>query len=62
MKIHEILKIKEQNTGQGSRGQIGADLIWPTLEEIQPSIRITGRREQVAPHSAPSDATRNRQR
>jgi hypothetical protein len=62
MKIHEILKIKEQNTGQGSRGQIGADLMRPILDQIQPSNRITGRRQQVAPHSTPSDSTQNRQR
>ena len=62
MKIHEILNIKEQNTGQGSRGQIGADPISPILDKIQSSHRITGRRQQVAPHSTPSDSTQNRQR
>jgi hypothetical protein len=60
MKIHEILKLKEQNTCQGSRGQISADPISPILDEIQPS-RITRRREQVASHS-PSNTTQNRQR
>jgi hypothetical protein len=62
MKICEVLKLKEQNRGQGSRGQIGADLICPILDEIQPSTRITGRREQVASHSTHSDAIQNRQR
>jgi hypothetical protein len=61
MKICEILKLKEQNMTQGSRGEIGANLIWPILDKIQPSHRITGRREQVASHFTPSDATKNRQ-
>jgi hypothetical protein len=47
MRIHEILKLNEQDLAEGSGGLIGADLIRPVLDQIRPSNRIAGRQEQL---------------
>ena len=48
MKIREILMLTEEDLAEGSEGLIAADLIRPVLDQIRPSNRIAGRRQQVA--------------
>jgi hypothetical protein len=55
MKIREISKLKERDLDEGPGGLIDAALIRPVLDQIPPSHRMMGRREQLVQGTLTAD-------
>ena len=56
MKVREVLMLKKHDLNDGSGGLNGSRFNSVPLDQIRPSNRMAGRREQMASHGIPAAA------